>query len=109
VLDEVASERQSKPVLVTGEAASGKSTFARLFMVRCLQQRPELLLVPFLLTTIDLMRIIKQNSLGGDYLDGYLRSVYGPRSRRYLFLKQAYARAPALHSDSRATTPTPHS
>ena len=61
----------------------------RLFMVMCLQQRPELQLVPFLLTTIDLMRIIKQNALGGDYLDGYLRSVYGPRSRRYLFLKQA--------------------
>ena len=76
-------------MLVTGEAASGKSTFARLFIVTCLQQRPELQLVPYLLTTIDLVRIIKQNSLGGDYLDGYLRSVYGPRSRRYLFLKQA--------------------
>jgi hypothetical protein len=90
VMDEVASgDAQSKPVLVTGEAASGKSTFARLFMVKCLHQRPELQLVPFLLTTIDLMRIIKQNSLAGDYLDGFLRSVYGPRSRRYLFLKQA--------------------
>jgi hypothetical protein len=46
-------------------------------------------LVPFLLTTIDLVRIIKQNSLSGDYLDGYLRALYGPSSRRYIFLKQA--------------------
>ena len=72
-----------------GDAASGKSTFARLFLVLGILQRREPRLVPFLLTTIDLVRIIKQNSLGGDYLDGYLRSVYGPRSRRYLFLKQA--------------------
>jgi hypothetical protein len=63
VMDEVTSgDAQSKLVLVVGEAASGKSTFAR-FMVKCLHQRPELQLVPFLLTTIDLMRIIKQNSL----------------------------------------------
>ena len=34
-------------------------------------------------------RIIRQNSLTLDYLDGYLRCVYGPRSRRYLYLKQA--------------------
>ena len=45
--------------------------------------------MPFLITTIDLVRVIKQNDLGADYLDGYLRSVYGPNSRRYLFLKQA--------------------
>ena len=71
-----------------GDAASGKSTFARLFLILCIQQRREPQLVPYLVTTIDLVRIIKQNHLGGDYLDGYLRSVYGPRSRRYLFLKQ---------------------
>tara|TARA_B100000795_G_scaffold251343_1_gene220105 strand:- start:2822 stop:3511 length:690 start_codon:yes stop_codon:yes gene_type:complete len=35
------------------------------------------------------VRIIKQNALGADYLDGYLRCIYGPNSRRYLFLKQA--------------------
>jgi hypothetical protein len=78
-----------RPIIVLGDAASGKSTFARLFLVLGILQRREPRLVPFLLTTIDLVRIIKQNSLGGDYLDGYLRSVYGPRSRRYLFLKQA--------------------
>ena len=27
--------------------------------------------MPYLLTTIDLVRVIKQSSLGGDYLDGY--------------------------------------
>ena len=78
-----------RPVLVVGEAASGKSTFARLFLIMCIQQQQQAQLVPFLLTTIDLVRIIKQNNLAGDYLDGYLRSVYGPNSRRYLFLKQA--------------------
>ena len=58
--------------------------------MRCLQQQAASQLVPFLITTIDLVRIIKQNGLSqGDYLDGYLRSVYGPNSRRYLFLKQA--------------------
>ena len=45
-------------------------------------------LVPFLLSTIDLVRAIKQNGLSGDYIDGYLRSVYGPSSR-YVYLKQA--------------------
>ena len=78
-----------RPLIVVGDAASGKSTFARLFLVLCIQQRREPQLVPYLLSTIDLVRIIKQNSLGGDYLDGYLRCVYGPRSRRYLYLKQA--------------------
>jgi len=77
-----------RPLIVIGDAASGKSTFARLFLILCIQQRREPQLVPYLVTTIDLVRIIKQNHLGGDYLDGYLRSVYGPRSRRYLFLKQ---------------------
>ena len=78
-----------KPVLVVGEAASGKSTFARLFLITCIEQTGHLQLVPYLLTTIDLVRVIKQNNLLGDYLDGYLRAVYGPSSRRYLFLKQA--------------------
>ena len=82
-------EEYTQPLVVIGDAASGKSTFARLFLILCIQNRREPQLVPFLLTTIDLVRIIKQNSLAGDYLDGYLRSVYGPRSRRYLYLKQA--------------------
>ena len=104
-------------MLVVGEAASGKSTFARLFLMQCIQQQAASQLVPFLITTIDLVRIIKQNrtlplplplpltlpltptptqvriikqnALGADYLDGYLRCIYGPNSRRYLFLKQA--------------------
>ena len=71
-------DKAGKPVLVVGEAASGKSTFARLFLIMCIQQQQQAQLVPFLLTTIDLMRIIKQNSLSGDYLDGYLQSVYVP-------------------------------
>ena len=83
------SDEFARPIIVLGDAASGKSTFARLFLVLCIQQRRDPQLVPFLLTTIDLVRIIKQNSIGADFLDGYLRSVYGPRSRRYLFLKQA--------------------
>ena len=83
------SDEYARPLLVIGEAASGKSTLARLFLVLCVQQRREPQLVPYLLTTKDLVRIMKQRSLGGDYLDGYLRSVYGPRSRRYTFLKQA--------------------
>lgn len=45
-------------------------------------------LVPFLLPTIDLVRTIKQSNLSGDYLDGYLRAIYGPSSRRFIFLKQ---------------------
>ena len=53
-------------------------------------QRQQLGLVPFLIPTIDFVRLIKQNDLTADYLDGYLRAVYGPSSRRYLFLKQAY-------------------
>ena len=49
-----------------GDAASGKSTFARLFLVLCTQQEHTPPLVPFLLTAIDLVRIIKQKSLSGD-------------------------------------------
>ena len=82
-------EEYTRPLIVIGDAASGKSTFARLFLIMCIQNRREPQLVPFLLTTIDLVRIVKQNHVGGDYLDGYLRSVYGPRSRRYVTLKQA--------------------
>ena len=67
----------------------GKSTLARLLLVLAIQQRREVTLVPFLLTTIDLVRIVKQNALSGDYIDGYLRALYGPRSRRYALLKQA--------------------
>ena len=89
VMREVCSEvEDARPVLVIGEAASGKSTFARLFLVMCIQ-RQQLGLVPFLIPTIDLVRLIKQNDLTADYLDGYLRAVYGPSARRYLFLKQA--------------------
>ena len=85
VMREVCSEvEDARPVLVIGEAASGKSTFARLFLVMCIQ-RQQLGLVPFLIPTIDLVRLIKQNDLTADYLDGYLRAVYGPSSRRYLF------------------------
>ena len=87
ILDEVPSAAQPRPVLVTGEAASGKSTFARLFIVTCLQQFSELQLVPYLLTTIDLMRIIKQNCSAATTSTA-TRPVYGPRAR-YLFLKQA--------------------
>lgn len=78
-----------QPVMVIGEAASGKSTFARLFLSMCMQQAHGMQLVPFLVTTIDLVRAIKQNNLSGDYLDGYLRTLYGPSSRQYVFLKQA--------------------
>ena len=54
------------------------------------------------------MRIIKQNDLGADYLDGYLRSVYGPSSRRYLFLKQAMMeRRLVLFLDGMDEVPTP--
>mgnify|MGYP001281780936 CR=1 FL=1 len=49
-----------------------------------------------------------QNNLGGDYLDGYLRSVYGPRSRRYLFLRQAMLeRRLVLFLDGMDEVPTP--
>ena len=34
------------PILVIGEAASGKSTLARLFLVQCVQQMQGLELVP---------------------------------------------------------------
>ena len=60
---EVEADALGKPVLVVGEAASGKSTFARLFLMQCIQQQAASQLVPFLITTIDLVRIIKQNDL----------------------------------------------
>ena len=82
-------EDQGKPIVVVGEAASGKSTFARLFLIMCIQQMQRTQFVPYLLTTIDLVRIIRQKGLHGDLIDGYLGAVYGTNSRRYLFLKQA--------------------
>ena len=88
VMREVQDDR-SKPIVVVGEAASGKSTFARLFLIMCIQEMQGLQFVPFLLTTIDLVRVIRAKQLHGDLIDGYLRAVYSANSRRYLFLKQA--------------------
>ena len=43
-----------------------------------------------MLATIDLVRVIQQNEIaGGDFIDAYLRSLYGANGQRYLFLKQA--------------------
>ena len=59
-----------------------------LLLVLCIQQRRDVRSSPSC-SPRSTSCASSSRTLRGDYIDGYLRSVYGPRSRRYLFLKQA--------------------